>query len=697
MSLEFMLSPAAVAVVGVGRGAGGVGRGVFDSLHAGGFEGDIWPINPRAEDIAGYPCYPSIAALPSVPDLVVVAVPGGAVPGVMEECGAAGVRGVIVLSAGFKETGAEGAALETRIAEIAQTYGIRLLGPNCLGIMMPTHRLNASFGGEMVPAGSIGVVTQSGALGTAILDWARSGRGLSAFISLGNRADLSEADFIEAIAADGTTRVIAGYLESIMHGPRFVEVASEVSRNLPIVLLKAGASEAGARAVSSHTGSLAGSDAAYDAAFDAAGVIRARDTEELFGISETLAHQPIPKAPGLAIITNAGGPAVMATDACERTGVKLAQLEPSTVEALRAVLPPASAFYNPVDILGDAEDDRYEQALQIVAADPNVHSVLVLLTPQAPTRPMESAAAIIRASESCDITVLACFMGEDRVEPARRELARAGVPAFRYPERAVEALAAVERYRDVIARPVSTPPTLDVDRDAAARIIDAAREAHEAFITEQSASDIARAYGITTPRGAVARDRNEALSVAHEVGYPVVIKIASPDILHKSDMGGIVLNIQDDAALIDAWDTVMERARRRMPDAAIWGALVQEMAAPGYEVIVGVNRDPTFGPLVMFGLGGVLVEILRDVAFGLAPLDAETARRMIASTRASALLHGVRGAAPADVDAIVDVLVRVSALVRDFPEIQELDINPLVVARGGTGAVAADIRIGIGG
>jgi acetate---CoA ligase (ADP-forming) len=696
VALDFLLSPRSVAVVGVGRAPGGVGRAVFDALLEGGLPGDVWPVNPNAPDIEGRTAYADIAALPSVPDLVVIAVPAAIVPEIVQECASAGVPGVIVVSAGFKETGPEGGALERQVAAIARASGMRLLGPNCLGLMVPAAHLNASFAGPMVPAGSVAVVTQSGALGTAILDWASGRGGLAGFVSLGNRADLSESDMIDAFGSRPDTRVIAGYVESIVDGPRFVETARRVSRKTPVVMLKAGSSEAGARAVSSHTGSLAGSDAAYDAAFAASGVIRARDAEHLFGMAEAFAHQPLPGT-GVAIVTNAGGPAVMATDACEHLGVALASLDPSTVEKLRAVLPPASALYNPIDLLGDAGPERYAQALAILAQDPGVGSLLVVLTPQAPTRPLETAAAVVSAAAASGLTTLACFMGEDAVEPARRALASAGVPAYSYPERAVDALAGMVRFRRLAAAPAVTPPALDVDRDAVAAILAEEAAAHRPFVSEQHAAAIARAYGIATPRGEVARTRSDAVRIANDIGYPVALKVASPDILHKSDIGGLVLGITDDASLSRAWDTVLDRVHRRMPDAAVWGALVQQMVPKGQEVIVGVDRDATFGPLVMFGLGGVFVEVLRDVSFRLAPLDAAEAHRMIEETRAYALLRGVRGTAPSDLDAVADVLTRVSRLAADFPQIVELDINPLVVAGRGAGALAADIRIGIGG
>jgi len=697
VALEFLLHPRSVAVVGAGRTPGGVGRSVFDALLAAGFEGEVWPVNAAASEVAGRRAYADIASLPGIPELVVVAVPAVAVPEVVEQAGSAGVRTAIVLSAGFKESGPEGGVLERTIAASARVHGMRLLGPNCLGLIVPSAHLDASFAGMAIPAGSVGVVSQSGALGTAILDWARGRGGLSGFVSLGNRADLNESDLLEAFGGLPSTKVLAGYLESVADGPRFVSTARALTRRLPIVLLKSGGSEAGARAVSSHTGSLAGSDAAYEAAFHAGGVIRARDAQQLFGIAEAFAQQPVPAGRGLAILTNAGGPGVMATDACEREGVELASLDPATVDALRGVLPAAASVYNPVDVLGDAGPERYSDALRILGADPGVHAVLVVLTPQAQTHPAETAERIIDSARSTGVTTLACFMGEDAVEPARRTLAAAGVPAYRYPDAAIDAIAAMHRYLTLRERPDIAVAVVDADSALVDSLLKQARTAGRTFVLEEQAAEIARAYGIATPGAVLARTRSEALDAARAFGGPVALKVAGPDILHKSDIGGIALNLTGDAAVSRAWDDVLDRAHRRMPDAQVWGAVIQEMVPPGIEVIVGMQRDPTFGPLMMFGLGGVYVEVLQDVSFRLAPLDRHEALAMIADTRSNALLRGARGSKPADVEAIADVLVRVSALVTDYPEILELDINPLVVGPEGTGALAADVRIGIGG
>jgi acetyl coenzyme A synthetase (ADP forming)-like protein len=695
--LSGFFEPRSVAVVGVGREPDGVGRSVFRNLISAGFAGALFAVNPRLSEVEGRPCYPSVAALPETPDLVVIAIPAAGVPSVIREIGKAGTRCAIVISAGFKETGREGAALERELLAVASEHGVRILGPNCLGLIASPASLNASFATTMPLPGGTAFMSQSGALGTAVLDWARGRRvGLSAFVSLGNRADISESDLLEQWRQDPGTRAVVAYLESVADGRSFVEASARLTKVKPFVALKAGGSDAGARAVSSHTGSLAGSDTAYDAAFRRAGIIRAHTVQDLFDFAEAFSRQPLPVGPGLAILTNAGGPAILATDACDYYGVQLAGLEHSTVDALRGVLPAAAALYNPVDVLGDAPAERYAAALRVLTADPNVRSLLVVLTPQAPTQTVETARAVVESAKSSEITTLACFMGAETVSEASTLLAEGGVPSYRFPERAVASLGAMERFREQRSRPVRIAVEVDADRETVRARIDSARAARRTFITEESAALIARSYGIATPNGGLARDLEAAKALAAEVGYPVAVKIASPDILHKSDIGGIRLDIADEAQLSTAYEQVIGAARDRMRDADVWGVTVQAMAPKGREIIVGVDRDPQFGPLLMFGLGGVYVEVLHDVTFRLCPVSREEAREMISEIRGFALLRGARGQAPADIDAVADVLVRVSTLAVDFPEISEMDINPLIVMDRGGGAIAADVRIGIG-
>lgn len=696
--LEAFFDPQSIAVVGVAREEGKVGHFVFDNLLAGGYPGTVYPVNPKASEIHGHRSYANVGELPEVPDLAVIVVPAAAVPDVIDECGELGVHAAIVISAGFKESGPAGGALEREIAARARTHGMRLLGPNCLGLIATGSSLNASFAGSMPPVGSISFMSQSGALGTAILDWAAGeGLGLAHFVSLGNRADLSEADLLDAWRDDDSAHVVVAYLESVADGARFLEAASATTRVKPVIALKSGGSDAGARAVSSHTGSLAGSEAAYDAAFHRSGVIRARTVEELFDLATTLSRQPLPRGQGVAILTNAGGPAVLATDACERAGVSLASLENDTLDALRGMLPAAAALYNPIDILGDAEPERYRDAAKILCDDPNVHTLLVILTPQAMTDPTRTARLLGEVVADREITVIASFMGGHSVKDGISVLREADIPSFPFPERAVTTLAAMYDYQRHLRRPDTEPAALEPDRELVARIIAEAIAAGRSFITEEQASAIVAAYGVAVPRGTVAPDLSSAREFAREIGYPVVAKIASPDILHKSDIGGIEVGIESDDELAAAYDRILARARSYAPDAVIHGIHIQELVAGGREVIVGVERDSQFGPLLMFGLGGVYVEVLKDVTFRLCPLDIPEAREMMAEIRGYGLLRGARGQRPADLDAVADTIVKVSALVTDFPEILELDINPLMVADSGGGVVAADVRIGIGG
>ncbi|MDO9557013.1 MAG: acetate--CoA ligase family protein [Coriobacteriia bacterium] len=696
--LEEFFSPRSVAVIGVSRDEGKVGHIVFDNLRTGGFAGKVYPVNPGTDEIHGFRCYPSVTAIDGDVDLAVVVVPARFAESVVRECGEKGIRSVVVITAGFKETGREGAALERALVTTARSYGMRLLGPNCLGLISAHSGLNASFAVTMPRPGSISFMSQSGALGTAVLDWtAGEGIGLANFVSLGNKADLSEVDLVKAWAEEPHTKVVAAYLEAVSDGRAFVEAVAELVCEKPFVALKSGVSDAGARAVSSHTGSLAGSERAYDAAFLKAGAIRARTIEELFDISVAFSRQPLPAGPGLVILTNAGGPAILATDACDRMDVALASLQSDTINRLRAVLPDAAALYNPVDVLGDAPASRYEDALGILVDDPNVHAVLVVLTPQATTQARETADAVARIARQSGVTTLACFMGDTAVADGVTALRQGSVPHYPFPERAIATIAAMQRYRIRLGSPPSAPIEIQSDRTLVRDAIDHAKVAGRTFITEQSASRIAEAYGVTVPRGGLAHDLSQAKRLAREIGYPIVMKIASPDILHKSDIGGIRVGIDNDAVLAIAYEEIISRARAYMADARIWGVTLQQQVPPGREVIIGVNRDPQFGPLLMFGLGGIYVEVLKDVTFRLCPVTPEEAHRMVTEIRGFGLLRGVRGQRPADLESVVDVITRVSALVTDFDEITELDINPLIVHDKGNGSVAADIRIGIGG
>lgn len=697
MLTEFF-APRGIAVVGASRDPKKVGHAVFANLLAGSYSGPVYPVNPSADDVLGHPTYPSLSALPPHVDLAVVVVPAAVASAVIQECGTNGIGAAIVISAGFRETGPAGAVLERELVSAAREGGVRLLGPNCLGLIATRAGINASFAPIMPSQGNISFLSQSGALGTAILDWAAGeGIGLSSFVSLGNKADVSEVDLVRAWSTDPDTGVVVAYLESISDGAGFVDAVSELVRRTPFIALTAGSSEAGARAVSSHTGSLAGSRAAYAAAFRKAGAIAASTVQELFDFAEGFARQRLPRGPGTVILTNAGGPAILATDACELYGVTLAKLDSSTERSLREVLPAAASIYNPVDILGDAPATRYADAARIILADPNVNSLIVILTPQAMTDPEQTALSISEAVRDSEVTTLAVFMGDATVASAMQVFKESGIPGYSFPERAVGTLGAMERYRAFREAPVSEVQHVDLDSASIRSAIDHAREAHRTFITEASAQRIAEACGIDTPQAAVANDLEQARDLAARFGYPVVLKIASPDILHKSDIGGIALDLADDAAVTAAYEQIIARVLHRMPDARIWGVTVQKQLPPGREVIIGVNRDVNFGPILMFGLGGIYVEVLRDVTFRLCPVTLSEAREMISEIRAVGLLRGARGAAPADLEAIAQVITKVSALVMEFDDITELDVNPLIVGDRGQGAIAADIRIGIGG
>lgn len=696
--LEEFFAPRSIAVIGASREAGKVGRFVFDNLLAAGFPGDLYPVNPKADEIRGRRSYPSVADVPERVDLAVVVVPAKRVAAVLEECGTSGVKAAIVISAGFKETGPSGAALEREAMEVARRHGIRVIGPNCLGVIAARERLNASFAPSMPHPGGLSLMSQSGALGTAILDWiAGEGIGMDDFVSLGNKADVSEVDLLRAWVDDPDTTVVAAYLESVSDGAGFVEAACRLSERKPLIVVKSGGSEAGARAVSSHTGSLAGSERAYEAAFRKAGIVRAFTVEQLFDYSAAFARQSLPHGDGVAILTNAGGPAIMATDACERLGMPLASLDGPTIESLRAVLPDAAALYNPVDVLGDAGADRYEAAARLLYADPGVSALLVILTPQAMTEAYKTAETVAALASESGKTTLACFMGGPLVEPAAALLAQKGVPAYPFPERAASALAAMRRYAEHRSCPIPPAVRPEVDTEAARVVIDRSVAAGRPFIVEQDAADVASAYGLRVPAGKLARNLAEARGAARTIGYPLVMKIASPDILHKSDIGGIRVGISGDEELEEAYETIMTSVRTRMRDAVVWGVYVQEMVSGGREVIIGVNRDPSFGPLLMFGMGGIYVEVLKDVTFRLCPVSQDEARQMITEIRSFGLLRGARGEKPADVDAIAEAMVRVSAMAVDHEEILELDINPLTVMEKGGGAIAVDVRIGIGG
>jgi acetyl coenzyme A synthetase (ADP forming)-like protein len=695
--LDMFSNPQAVAVVGASREPGKLGHSVLHNIVQHGYQGAIYPINPKADRILGIKCYPSVLVVPGPVDLAVIVIPAKRVATALIECGEKGVKGAIVISAGFREIGPEGWQREREIVDIAKRYAMRLIGPNCLGIIDTVSSLNASFAMGMPRRGTIAFMSQSGALCTAVLDMALAQEvGFSRFVSLGNKADVDEITFVEAWRDDPHSSVIMAYLEGIADGASFMHVARQVSQQKPIIVIKSGATSGGSRAVSSHTGTLAGSERAYEAAFRQSGVIRARSVQDLFDYSIAFARQPLLATDRVAILTNAGGPGIMATDACEQAGLKLASLELETMEVLRRALPMAASVLNPVDLLGDALAERYKTALGTVLTDPNVGGVIVILTPQVMTQVEDTALVMGELSQKSDKPILGCFMGEGAVAPGIRLLNRYRVPNYPVPERAVGALAAMMRHRHWRERRPAVVETFEADIDRVRGVMGRVRAERRLSIPEVEGREIMEAYGIATPRTFLARDPDEAVHYAEEIGFPVAVKIASPDILHKTDVGGVSLNITTLSGVRDAFELTMFRVTRYLPEAELWGCVVQEMVVGGKEVIVGMNRDPSFGPLMLFGLGGIYVESLRDLAFRVAPLDRREAREMVGEIRAYNLLRGVRGERPADVEALVEALLRLSQLVVDFPEIVEFDINPITIFEEGHGIIGIDMRLVLG-
>ncbi|MFQ5943301.1 MAG: acetate--CoA ligase family protein [Anaerolineales bacterium] len=697
MSLAQFFSPQSIAVVGASTNPEKLGHVILNNLLIGGFlERDrrIYPINPKAKEILGQPAYPSVLEVPDPIDLAVISIPYPAVPAAIAECGEKGIPAAIVISAGFREAGLEGAARERELLDVATIFGVRLIGPNCFGVIDTLTPMNSTFSAGMPPSGPMGFMSQSGALGAAILDWAMAGRlGLSKFVSLGNKADVSESDLLREWADDPSLSVILVYTEGLPDGQEFIRVARRVSKVKPVVAIKSGVTQSGARAVSSHTGSLAGSEQAYSAAFRQAGVIRADTLEELLDYALAFGYLPPLKGDRIAIITNAGGPGILATDAIERNGLKLARFEPDRLHKLERFLPDAASAANPVDLLGDAREDRYKFALKQIRGDPNVDAILVLVTPQAMTHAERTAEVIVKAAKKSPVPVLACLMGQASLGDGPEILNSNNVPRFPFPERAARALYAMNSYRKYSHEPLPEFETLEVETEVVGQVIQSVRDAGRLTIGDFESRDILTAYGFSAPEADLAGSVEEAVDISSRIGYPVVLKVASPDILHKTDVGGVRVDLQSASEVKDAFDLITYRAARYLPEARLWGCVVQKMAPPGLEVLIGMNRDPQFGPLVTFALGGIYVEILKDAAFRLAPFSRDEAGAMLDEIRASALLDGVRGEPPADREALIDSLLRVGQLVTDFPEIEELDINPFLVYEEGRGGAALDMRL----
>ena len=698
--LEAIFSPQSVAVIGASNRPESVGNAIFKNILLGGFCGTLYPVNPKAPSICGVHAYPNITAIPDELDLALIIVPAAAVPDVLEECGQKGVRGAVVVSAGFKEVGPDGAVLEKRAVEIARRYKMPLVGPNCLGVISTDAQtmLNASFGRVMPKRGNLAFVSQSGALCAGILDYAR-GRdiGFSKFISVGNKADVTELDLLRYLAEDDSTDVILMYLETLVDGRAFIELAREITGEIvhrkPILAIKSGRTTQGAAAARSHTGALAGSDAVYDAIFAQAGILRADTVEELFDFAVGFSRQPLPKGNRFAIVTNAGGPGIMATDAAIRHGLELAKLRPETLESLKAKLPPTANLFNPVDVIGDAASDRYAVALEAVLGDPNVDGLVVLLTPQAMTEIEGTAECVGKLAPRFGKPVLASFLGHVDVSAGVKILEQHGIPNYEFPENAARSLGAMARYTQWLKRPRTTERRFDVDAEAVRKVFAHVRSEGRTFLPEVDALAVLNAYGFPTLKHGLAKTADEAIALLKKIGAPVVLKIVSPDVVHKVDVGGVLLNISTPEEARVGFEKITNGVKQKLPSARLLGVEVVQQTSKGVEVILGISKDPAFGHIIMFGLGGTYVEVFKDVSFRLVPIRELGARNMINSIRAAKVFEGFRGEPPADTDSIAECLERLSQLVSDFPEIVELDINPLIVHAHGQGAHVADARV----
>ena len=695
-----MLSPKTVALIGATDKEGTVGHATLKNLLIGRGKHTVYPVNPAHQTVAGVRCYPNIASVPEHVDLAVVATPAKSVPEVVEECGKAGVDGVVVISAGFREIGKEGVELENQIKEIRARYGFRLLGPNCVGFVRPQANLNATFLRDNPEPGSIAFISQSGALGSAILDWATvSHVGFSMFASLGSMLDLDFGDLIDFLGSDPSTRSIIVYVEGIGNAKKFMSAARGFARTKPIIILKAGKYNTGAKAVQSHTGALAGDFEVYDAAFKRVGVVRVDEIGDLFNCASVLDSKRLPSGPRLAIVTNAGGPGVVASDYVTDLHGELAKLSAETMRTLDEHLPPFWSHGNPVDVLGDADVARYETAVRACLADPNVDGLLAICTPQGVTPSADLAAAVVRQAKEKQKPVLTVWMGEQGVAEARRKFAENSIPTYPTPEEAVKTYMYMYRYRRNLDLLYETPDELPVDlMPPISHLKLMVRKAigdGKLLLPQADADKFLDAYNIPRLGGGYARTEEEALMVARRVGYPVVIKVVSQEIVHKSDVGGVVTNITSTEMLAHEFAKLMDRVKVLKPDARIDGVYVQKMAKDvDYELILGSKKDRDFGAVLLFGSGGVGVELFRDFSIGLPPVNQVLARRMMEETTIyRALAHGLRNKAPANLKALEEVVVRFSNMITDFPEIAEVDINPLSVAEGKVFAVDARILL----
>ena len=693
---NIFLSPQSIAVIGASEKAG-VGKAIFSNI-INGYKGKIYPVTPSNPTVSGLRAYKSVLDIPQNIDLAVIATPNRIVPAVMEEVGRKNIKGAIIVSAGFKEVDQQGALLENEVAAISKKYGIRIIGPNCLGIMSLSKQsmMNATFLKITPEYGNIALVSQSGAICAATVEDAMAqGIGFSKVISMGNKVDMDENDILELLSEDLETTVIVMYLEDVHDGRRFMEIAKKITgeNKKPIVVLKAGKTPEGAKAAISHTGALMGADEVYDALFIQSGVIRVDTMQSLFELATAFSKQPIPSTKaGIVIVSNAGGPAIISTDECSKYGLKMADVS-SLKEDLTKVIPSHGSTRNPIDLVGDADSGRFERVLSKVLPASNVGAVVTMCTPSATLDYNELAKTIVKTSKGTGKTVLAALMGLAEGTENKQILSEGGIPHFMYAEPAIKTLEAMNRFGDWLERPKDRPKHFPVDQEKVKTVFYNVRKAGRINLLEEEGYEVLAAYGFPTPKNILVTSEEQCIRAANEIGYPVVLKIASPDIIHKSDAGGVKVGLNNNDEVQRAFRSIIENARKYRTDAKIQGILVQEMVQSGKEIILGSKKDPLFGSLIMFGLGGIYVEVLKDVIFRLAPVGQEEAKRMVESIKTVKLLKGVRGEKPSDLQSIIDNLQRLSQLVTEFPEIEEFDMNPLLVFEEGKGACAVDVRM----
>ncbi|MCJ8502808.1 acetate--CoA ligase family protein [Desulfatitalea alkaliphila] len=706
--LDAIFSPRSVAVVGASTTPGKVGHDIFVNILKGGYRGVLYPVNPNAESIACVRAYPSIADIPYPLDLAMLIVPPKIALQSVQQAIDKGVKGVVIVSAGFKEVGGEGLAIENQITQLCRDNDVRLVGPNCLGVINPLAdvRLNASFSARMPKPGNVSFISQSGALCTAVLDFAgERDFGFSKFISIGNKADVDEVDLLRYFQDDPDTEVIMIYVEELQRGQAFIEIAKQITggnRPKPILVIKSGRTSAGAQAAASHTGSLAGSEAVYDAIFAQSGIIRVERIDELFDYAIAFAYKnenalgkmrrKVPHGNRVAIVTNAGGPGIVATDMTVVSGLELATFSEETVEVLQSHLPATANVHNPVDIIGDAAQDRYERALNAVIRDEGVDGALVILTPQSMTNAIGTAKVIVSIAQRSHKPILCCFMGIVDVSAGVKYLQENGVPVYPFPEQAARSFGAIYRYAKWLNRQELAPYHFKHDKAGARKIVEACVNDGQCYMGELTGVHLLKCYGFDVLPTELALTGDEAVAKAEEMGYPVAMKIVSAQIIHKSDAGGVRINVADAEAVKAAFEEIVANAKAFKADAIIDGVLVQKMAPKGQEVILGATRYPKFGHLLMFGSGGVSVEVFKDVTFRLAPINRNSARQMVRGIKAFTMLSGFRNMPKADLTILEKLIVSLSDLVTDNPEIKELDINPLLVHPEGQGATVADCR-----